>query len=334
MPGGGVEHASGINLYVLYFLDSAFVCAVNLFILISGYFMCLNNERILFKPFKLIMQVILYKEAFYFFSIILGMNNFSVRKVVSNTIPANYFVILYITIYFISPFLNILIEIINGKNVFDRFLAIIIVLFSLWPTIVDVFQEIAGKQLLGLSTVGAYGSQWGYSIVNFSVMYLIGTWIRKRKDSVDNKKSRHFLAIIISIGVLVIWACINDKIGYGVERSAWEYCNPVVIFIAVEYFLLFKQIRIENGKMIKIINSLAKGAFSVYLLHFHFLSHIGIEKFIAGNLLIMMFHIIASVIVIYFACWCVNEIYERVTYPIYNLLNKKFPVLSKNIVGI
>lgn len=292
--------------------------------------MCSNNQRTMIKPLKLIIQVILFKESFYLLKVILKINSFSVKKLISNAVPANYFVILYITLYFVSPFINLLIERVNEKKCFEKFLISMLILFSVWPTIVDVLQEVIKKEIRGLSTIGAYGSQWGYSIINFSLMYIIGAWIRNKKDT-EGKKKCCMLSIVGAVCVLVVWACINDRIGYGVERSAWEYCNPVVVFIAVEVFLLFKQIEITNNLLSRIINHLAKGSFTVFLLHSYFLSYIDIPQFVTENGLIMVLHLIISVITIYLICWCVSEVYEHITCPIYNILSKRFPILVKNV---
>ena len=63
--GGGLAYAQGINLVILYYLESLFACAVNLFVLISGYFMYTKQKRTLDKPFELLVQVILFGEIFY-----------------------------------------------------------------------------------------------------------------------------------------------------------------------------------------------------------------------------------------------------------------------------
>ena len=46
-------------------------------------------------------------------------------------------------------------------------------LFSVYPTVVDVIIEVTKNNFLGLSSVGAYGSQYGYSVVNFSDLSII-----------------------------------------------------------------------------------------------------------------------------------------------------------------
>jgi len=293
--------------------------------------MCTNNKRTLLKPLQLVVQVVAFKEAYYLLKVLLGISTFSIKQFAGNLIPVNYFVILYIALYFLSPFLNMMIERIDEKNCFGSFLAVLIILFSVWPTVVDILQEITGKEFRGLSTIGAYGSQWGYSIVNFSMMYMIGAWLKYRKDD-EKMRVNHAPGIFIAVCVLTVWACINDIIGYNVERSAWEYCNPVMIFLAVKIFLLFRQIEIRGRRLSKVINRLAQSSFSVYLLHFYLLPYIGIEKFVSSNVWTMVLHIIVSTVVIYLICWCVGEIYGYVSRPIYSVLKRKFMILDKNIV--
>ncbi len=292
--------------------------------------MCSDNQRTLMKPLKLIVQVILFRETPYLLKVILGMSEFSFRRLAGRAMPINYFVILYIALYFAAPFINLLIEKVVEKKCFEKFLACLLILFSIWPTIVDVLQEIANQELNGLSTVGLYGSQWGYSIVNFSLMYIIGAWLRNR-NAAEGGIKRHLFFILSAACVLVVWACINDRIGYGVERSAWEYCNPVVIFIAAEVFLLFQQIKITNQRLSGIINRLAHGSFTVFLLHGSFLPYIDIPRFVTGNWLIMVLHLIVSGMVIYFICWAAGEVYEYITRPVYKVLGNKIPMLVKDI---
>lgn len=52
------------NEYLLYFMESLGICGVNLFILISGYFLCATQKRSFSKLFELFLQVVLFKAAF------------------------------------------------------------------------------------------------------------------------------------------------------------------------------------------------------------------------------------------------------------------------------
>ena len=48
--------------------------------------------------------------------------------------------------------------------------------FSVYPIIVEVFEEAIGETLNGMSSIGLSGSDAGYMIVNFILMYIIGAF--------------------------------------------------------------------------------------------------------------------------------------------------------------
>ena len=75
--GGGFQFVSegSVQQYLLYFTENLFICAVDLFIMISAYFLCTTNKRKSIKVFELILQVILFNEAFYIASTIRGGTN-------------------------------------------------------------------------------------------------------------------------------------------------------------------------------------------------------------------------------------------------------------------
>ena len=178
--GGGITYATegSLNFYVLYFLLSIFVCAVDLFMLISGYFLCESKKRSLWKPIKLLIQVMIFRAVLYLLNTVLQSESFSVKSALASLIPANYFVILYCVVYLLSPYINVMLERLSEKN--SRVLVMLsICLFSVYPTMVDVLGEIRGEQFIGLSSIGMYGSQWGYNAVNFTLMYLLGASLKK-----------------------------------------------------------------------------------------------------------------------------------------------------------
>ena len=77
--GGGLKFVSegSVQQYLLYFTENLFIGAVDLFVMISAFFLCTTNKRKSIKVFELILQVILFDEAFYIASIIRGGNKCS-----------------------------------------------------------------------------------------------------------------------------------------------------------------------------------------------------------------------------------------------------------------
>lgn len=324
--GGGITYAKegSINFYILYVLESLFVCGVDLFMLISGFFMCESKKRTIWRPIELIVQVMIFRAAIYFVKVLVHTVPFSIKTAVLALIPSNYFVILYCVVFLLSPFINTLIEKLSEKN-FRTLVLLSILLFSVIPTVIDVMGELRGKQFVGLSTVGMYGSQWGYSIVNFLLMYLIGAYLKKGKSKLAEYNSwKLIVALIVNVALLVIWARVNDKIGFFTERSAWEYCNPLVIFETVIVFILFSRL---NFGVNKAINYLAESVFTVFLLHQIFIPYLQIEKFVTGNTVLMILHVLGCTVGIYILCWCVHKIYHWVTDPIFKKLSSKHVIM-------
>lgn len=327
--GGGLTYVkdSSINSYILCLLISLFACSVNLFMIISGYFMCNSKGVNLWKPLKLIIQVIIFRVGLYLLSLLINGGGISVKTLLGKFIPVNYFVILYCTVYLLSPFINVLFEKLSLKSL-KQFMICCFILFSVYPTMVDVLSEFTGKQFVGLSTIGMYGSQWGYSVINFLLMYMIGAYIRKCDYKIVFLSSNKLFTFLgVCLGVLFLWAKMNDTTGFFTERSAWEYCNPILIFEAVTIFILFNKMHLGvNG----FINRFAEGAFTVFLLHDRFIKRIGIEHYVKENVIIMILHIIVSVVVIYFVCFLAHIVYYRVENRLFSLLSQriKLPLLK------
>lgn len=181
LSGKALLYASGFNRIIILLLESVFIGAVNIFILIMGYHMYKNNKRPLNKPMSLLVQCIVFTLAINILRIVTGEIDLSLMRILRCFIPANYFVILYIALYFVSPYINAIVSSLNLRQA-KRMLIILISAFSIYPTLVDLLFEIIGREIMGLSTIGAWGSQYGYTIVNFSLMYVIGAIIRKYDD--------------------------------------------------------------------------------------------------------------------------------------------------------
>lgn len=310
---------------IIYFFISIFACAVNLFLLITGYFMCESYKRDAAKPTKLLIQVIIFRVALYVAEFIMGAHDLTVSGLVKTLIPANYYVILYIALYWVSPYINIVIDTLECKGL-RTCVFLLLIVFSVYPTLVDVAQEIAGSEINGLSSVGAYGSQWGYSIVNFVLMYMIGACIKKQDVFPNNYfkgESIVHLTAALAANTLILtsWAFMNDKTGFLTERSAWEYCNPLLILETVLIFEIFLKIPIKNKVCAKGINVLAKGVFSIFLLHSCCFRFIPVEKLALGNFALLWVQLLTISIVIFLICYVVHCLYSIVMKPIHRVID-------------
>lgn len=316
--GGGFEYVKygSINYYSLCFFESMFIGSVDLFIIISAYFLASTKKRNLWRPIQLLVQVIIFSVLKYCCRGIIN-SNFSAYDLFFSIIPANYYVILYIVVFLISPYINLVFENLSSLQR-KRFIISLLIIFSIYPTMVDVLIEVTKHDFKGLSSIGMYGSQYGYSIVNFILCYCIGAYIFFESKRIEQISTNVFIvSFFLCIIVLTCWSVINDRIGYNIEKSAWEYCNPLVIISAVCAFLMFHKIKVKKSK---VINSLAKGSFTVYLLHINLVTHVGVKSVVNLSILLLIGHMIVSAVLIYLICWFLYLIYvkfeERVFSPL------------------
>ena len=314
-----------LKWYILFFSECVAIPAVDLFILITGYFMCESNTRNPYKAIWLLVQLILFSVA----RSLAGMahsGQFSGSGLLEALVPNNYYVILYCALFFISPFINVLYGRLSEKNR-KQLLITVLVLFALWPTLGDILIELTHREWNGVSTIGLYGSQFGYTIVNFTMMYLIGTALKKTEFASNPRvtKGKILAGILVNLGILMVWSCLEKNVPF-IEKAAWEYCNPFVVSLAVLYFVLFSKLDIRSSK---IINGLAGGSFTAYLLHTFFLKYIKIESFIRRGTGVYLLHLIGSCVAIYLICYGVYWIYEKITSPLFRRIERKIqlPVL-------
>ena len=125
-----------LNMAVLLFLKSLGICSVNVFLLISGYFLINSDKRKLGKIAALILQVSFFHLLFLAGRIMLDCEALSLKNVIGQLIPVNYFIILYVALYIISPYINKVLLALDtsGRRVM---VVIIILLFSVYPTLLD-----------------------------------------------------------------------------------------------------------------------------------------------------------------------------------------------------
>lgn len=319
--GGAYKYvlAGSVNYYVLDFLESVFICAVDLFVLISGYFMINTQKRNIIKPLKLIIQVIAFKMFFYIFALILGKSDFSIKHLIGHIIPNNYFVILYCALFFVSPYINIVMKALDKKQL-KRMIITLFLIFSVYAILADLLSDLSGTDLVGLSSIGMYGSQNGYTVVNFIMMYIIGAFIRINEKELSKYTNRKLIPIFFVLVIVdMIWhngmSLLNKN-----AQTAHSYLNPIIVMMAVVAFLVFKNIDIGSRPL---INHLAKGSFTVFLVHGYMITRIKIENFVNKNVIILFAHIIISVVAIYLSCWVLYFVYEKITEPIYKMSEKK-----------
>ena len=307
----GYEHGSGILQAVDFFRESTSICAVNAFLIISGYF----SIKWKFKSFfNLIFQLFFYAFGVYAVAAAIGVIDFSTKEFLMNAtcIYKHWgFITAYVLLYMLSPMLNALSEKLTTK---ELFLTIIVLYASEWIITRDC------------------GS------MNYGILYLVGRFIKK-SDAVSNLKinaTKGYWLTTILIFALVYCSYSFLHIATAEKMQGfifgYSYSGPFVILQAVFIFLVFARMSFTS----KFINWCSASCLSIFLIHMHpSIKHIGYYS-LTENLydLPVLQHIgvlLLLIISVFFGCILIDKIRIIISDAVYFLLCKIKQLLPQKI---
>lgn len=297
-----------VNKWILQLLEVSSIHAVNSFMVISGYFMINNNTRSIVKPVELVFKLVLCTLVGRIIVMLISGQSIGIGTILYLCIPKSYFITLYVVVYIISPWINLLMHNIANKSnaLIDKFIICIFILFSCMPTFADLVEEIIGHEIMGINTIGAYGSGEGFTIVEFVLAYCLGAYIKLRCEKWLPKKMYIIMIFIISTLVLLVWSRIGESLFVVKLSSALEYCNPLILVQSISLVFLFKNLSIS----IPWVNCLAKSVFMCYLTYVFFLEAIDISSIVSRNCILMVSEIVLVSVVIFLICFILEKIYN------------------------
>lgn len=271
-----IENSTGSLQLILQLIKAICIVHVNSFILVSGYYMCKSKFK-LSKVLHLIFTVWIYQAIVVAFGSYVGWYNFTLAELVRELSPFNmlsyWFIKIYLLVYCISPFLNILIDNLDKKT-YKRLILVSFFLFSILITY---------SSFSSFSYMKFYTNAGGFSVLNMVFLYMIGAYFQKFPISTSYifKKNSNSLNQIIFISLFIGCFIINflllnfgnllstmdgntiKTMGKDLLSTIFSYDSPFVILGSVFYFLWFGTLNIKN----KIINKAASAAFDVYIEH-------------------------------------------------------------------
>lgn len=294
-----------LNHQILLLLRTLSSASVDVFLIISGFFLCNENKRKVAKIIDLVLQVSIYNEIAYLIEVYCGIWPLSFRSIVSSALPDCYYTILFVVLYLISPYINIVINSLSKKE-FRIFLMVVFLLFSVYAIGVDLLNEIVGQEIVGLSSIGAWGSQSGFTIVNFSLLYCLGAYLRLHGFPNLLVKRGKIIGILL-VALIALWSELNQFLpNFGMD-SAWKYNNPLVILYAVILFGFFLRLKISSS----FINSAAKIVYPLFLIHCCVIKHINISYYCQKSFYDIVFCYLVFSFLMYILSWLVYYLYKR-----------------------
>ncbi len=293
---------------LLGILECISICAVNVFIIITGYFLSTSERRSIGKPFGLLLQLVVINLGVWLFGTIMGEHPFSIQGLIITALPRSYFVSLYISLYLVSPYLNV---IIHKLSIYEWkvFFLIVLSLFSVWEILVNIGDDLVNANLATMSAISHWGGGCGHTIVNFSLLYFIGAFLRKYHIQMGRVKS--FLAFWFTTLLILVWFLLEVQHKSGIINYTFGYYyNPLVILQSVLIFLFFSKLNFKSH----LVNEFAKAAFTCYIINRLLLSKIGGgEAAVRLSTIHLFFFIIIGAVATYFIAYLLYKLFALST---------------------
>ena len=327
---GGVTDLSSETLKLLIYIVYALITVhVNSFILLTGYFQ-LQSKFKSRKVINLLFLMLFYRVFCLFLAWKIGWMQYDgIGSILLKLLPLSnfsyWYLNVYIVLYLLSPYLNIFINNI-GKKKYDILLGILFIFCS-------IVTRVTMQEFLS--------NEDGYSLIQFIFMYLLGGYLKKYDSQISIKLKKRkigtnssafvYFTIYFILGIikfLLNYAGEVEKMPFGFLNILFKYSfdrliydDPLVILQSIAYFLIFKNIKLNN----KFVNLLSKGTNEVYLFH--------MNKSFRANLYLSLglnlnFYALKSVSRIFFV---VAEIYLIGIF-IYFVRKFIFKILSKSLI--
>jgi len=255
---GQFEKVFGVHLnnMILNFLYLGGKIGVVLFVLITGYHMIHSQIKIK-KIIRLELQILFYSiliSLFFFFFQCNSVGTLTITNLVQSLFPVAYytywFATVYMVLYLLIPYINKLLLSLSQKE-YIQFLILGLIICTLVPTF--------------------FGTNLSAdNIIYFIYFYSIGSYIKLYPIQTSSKKL--FIFSLASYFLLFLTTVFFEYMtGYDGYYSSYIYYftslnNVFVLGISISVFLLFKNIRIKNNR---IINIIASSTFGIYLIHDH-----------------------------------------------------------------
>ena len=305
------------NFFIAHFTEILAIIACNLFVLISGYFLCKSNTIKIRKIVDIIFLLCFYGIIIYVISIFTGLTtlNTGTLKTMFRTISTRWFINIYILLYILHPYLNKIIININKKQ-YTMLILICVFFFSVWSSFLN---------LKGIINLGTFVSDGGYGITNFVMLYFIGAYIRLYYDNKKMNKLGLFITYIIL-------SLLGTYIYYDYPNAA-NYNFIINVVNSIVVFLLFKNIKITKGK---IISKCSGCSLAIYIIHenMFIVSYIYKNIFLSSSFYdspFLIFNMIYSCVAIFLICATIEFIRKYLFKISINKLIDKSKLLNKTI---
>lgn len=249
--------------YVAWIMESLSIVAVNVYVLISGYFL-VNAEFKVKRIVSLLTQVLFYTILVPLVCMavgLIGKEDITIYQIISRIFPVQmehyWFITAYVLMYILAPILALGIK--AMKQVQLKITIITLLLFlSIGKSILPVALEIDNR---------------GYDCLWFLCVFLIAAYIRLYGLKFFDSKGKSFAAYLVLVTCIFGWNLIINLI-YQKTGSleywlgyTYDYNHILNIGAAIALFYVLLHISIFDGWFARLICRISPYTLGVYLLH-------------------------------------------------------------------
>ena len=247
-----------INAFFLQSLLPLGKIGVDVFVLISGYFLINSTKDTWPKIVKLWLEVLFYSIVISIAFIFINDTEYTDRQIVSILTPilSNiwWFATTYLLMFALSPFINKMLHSCDESSHLKLIMGLI-VLWVIVPFFTNLWVEFN-------------------NLIWFITLYVIAAYIRMYPDRFKKKTIAYFGLSFVFFAIMIAVTYILDITGFISEF--WSIYNPIDLintqnspFSLVISFYLFLAFSKWNLKHNNILNIMAGTTFGIYLIHDH-----------------------------------------------------------------
>ena len=267
---GGVMAKYRSNLptyYVCWLLETACLCAVNCFGMISGY-VGIRSEFRIKKLIRLILTVEFYSLLLL---CVLGFRHpewLNRDMLLSCILPLQWkswwYYSAYAGLYLLTPFLN---RAVKGmtKTECKKMMLLLFGLFSV-STMVSKVYGVDFLELIG-----------GYSLIWLIVLYIFGACLREYTEA-GGRTPRPLVCVTLYLVLLIAawgWKVLTEfdfikaPVDTTLHRMLLTYTSPTIFGCGILLVICFSKLRIRSERFRALISFITPSAFFIYILHTH-----------------------------------------------------------------
>ena len=241
-----------VSCFWCNFISMGGQIGVNIFVLISGYFLVNSKSRIF--NFKRILkfwgQVFFYSIAIYLIFALTGTKSNVLNALFPITSSAWWFASTYFVLFLLHPFLNKLIACLDQKS-YQNLLGLLIICWGIIPTLT--------------------GSQYaGNDLTWFVTLYVVSGYVRIYGLNPKLTSRRYFMLCgiftVLTYLLSLVYTILGAKWNVSLTTYYYGQVKLPVLLISVTLFMAFAGLKMRYHKWINVI---ASATFGVYLIHDH-----------------------------------------------------------------